>query len=754
MRLPQTIGPWRLLSRLGQGAFGTVYLGVVAGDLGFRQIVAVKLVDPDLAALQPAIVAALTDEANLLSRLRHPNIVGVRQLVRVSHDVLGDTVGMELEYVEGQTLRTLLGDAAGPLSIPEVLAVLAGVLEALKYAHGFGELVHRDLKPDNVMVDLMGQPRVLDFGIAWARHGRANETKTGMTKGTLQYMSPEQVRGEPVDARSDLYSLGVVAFEALAGEPFVAGQAGSPSERVRLMSELVATTYEDRREALSAALQDPDRHYLEPLEARRIDAFVAPLLAADPDDRPPSAAAALEALENLYDVWRPELGRRELASRCGRMAPTRPLSQELVDSGVLEEAPPPPSAEEDARTDPGASAPSGDVPAEPGGRPPPAVGDANIEDLAEGETVPGTGGGDDDDPAAAARRSRRAARRRAAAEAQRRATIRALAAALAAAVLGLVIILVVLLDRPPADEDAAPPVAPARVAAVDVAGDDATTTVTFRDDRGGVVLAPVLPGKAGADALDLVRGRDGLPAWAVVGTTASDTEPGVLVLYDLRGATPSPAWRVDAFFEETPEEPIGAHRATTYGFDGVALLPGTGAPPAAVAVARDRFYAPSWLVRVGPDGAIAGRRYHPGHLARTLALDANTVAVAGVSNRLCPGGTAPCEQVGVLWVTTPPAVAAEGAAEFPPGCGGGDVPERYVGYWWDPAAARVDGLTAADDGFTLSLMPKAEGACVVRATFGADGEYEGQYSDCGAEVEVAAVVADPAICEAWATVAE
>lgn len=335
--------PRRLLTLLGQGSFGSVYLGQIEGDLGFRQVVAVKLVDPALTTLQPQLATALIDEAHLLAKLHHPNIVSVRQLHRVSHDVLGETVGMEMEYVEGQTLTALMNvPVEGPLPISAVVAVLAGILDGLAYAHGLtGEthaklgLVHRDLKPDNLMVDLQGQLRILDFGIAWVRQRRAEETEAGLTKGTLAYMSPEQVRGQELTPPSDLYSVGVMAFEALAGEPYVVGLASSPSDRVQLLQRLVATRFEQRRERLLTVLTDPDGvHDLGPSEAARLEEFLGTLLAAHPNDRAGSGREALRALEGLYDRWRPEEGRRELARRVERSAPTRPLSAELFPAAM------------------------------------------------------------------------------------------------------------------------------------------------------------------------------------------------------------------------------------------------------------------------------------------------------------------------------------------------------------------------------------------------------------------------------------
>ena len=293
----------------------------------------------------------------------------------------------------------------------------------------------------------------------------------------------------------------------------------------------------------------------------------------------------------------------------------------------------------------------------------------------------------------------------------------------------------------------------AHTAAVEVSeSPGGTATVTFKDERGAVLLAPVLPGTPGPDALDLLRGDDGRPTFALVGTQPSDTETGVLALFDLRDREPRESWRVADFFAESPEVPLGAHRATAYGFDGVAMIPQASGVPHAVGLARDRFFAPSWMVRIDESGAEVGRRYHPGHLRRVLTLSDGTVAAAGVNNRLCPGGTAPCEQTTVLWVTPPPRQGE--VSEFPPGCGGGEVLRHRIGYAWEASEFVAMGLHPSDEGMTLRLKPPGEAGCPVRLTFGSSGEYEGQYSDCGIEAPVAMIELHPEICAQWAAAAD
>jgi hypothetical protein len=506
----------------------------------------------------------------------------------------------------------------------------------------------------------------------------------------------------------------------------VTGVVSSASDQIRLMQALVSTRFEDRRERLITMLLDPDGHALDPDEAARIEAFLRPLLRTRPDERPGSAGEALAALEQLYDRWRPEEGRRELARRVQRLAPTRLLPKELVRSSG--EPPPLGSSLETA---------SAASPVELAAPPP------EPDPPRESEPPPPA-------PPPSRTRSRHAPtprkRRRQRAGTDR--TVAWLAGLLVASSLlvGGLLGWSLLRSRSGPDRAVAPS---ARVAAVDVAeSPGGTSTVTFRDGLGEVLLAPVLPGTMGPDAIDLVRGADGLPLWALVGTGPSDDESGVLVLFDLRGNEPQEAWRLRDFFAESPEVPIGAHRATGYGFDGVALLPSEGdATPAAIGLARDRFYAPSWMLRVSGTGEVQGKRYHPGHLRRVLALDGETLAAAGVSNRLCPGGRAPCGQSTVLWIVAPPRPGE--SSEFPPGCGGGEMLRHGIGYSWDARRFTIVGLHPSAAGMTVRLKPPG-GDCVVRLTFGRSGEYEGQYSDCGLEAPMRVVQPQPEICAQWA----
>ncbi len=324
MRLPQRIGDYTLLEQLGAGSFGTVYRARIEGDLGFSQQVAVKLVDSGRARARPNVITSLADEAQFLARLNHPNIVAVRRFVRVDHEFLGEAHLMEMELVRGAPLSCLLRkvDEVGTrLPVDAALSLLLEGVDALVYAHdlkdadgkGIG-LVHRDLKPDNLLVSHDGRLKVLDFGIAWAEDRIATTTATGLAKGTPQYMSPEQARGEPADPRSDLYALGAIAFECITGHRYVSPPQGGRVELPVIIMAVATTTFEGRVDVLEKALVAPEPvgRAIDPNRARGIIELLGRMLAPNIEERPASAALLAHDLEELCSAWKPHLGRRYL----------------------------------------------------------------------------------------------------------------------------------------------------------------------------------------------------------------------------------------------------------------------------------------------------------------------------------------------------------------------------------------------------------------------------------------------------------
>lgn len=214
---PRFAAQYLLERELGRGGMGVVFL---ARELSLDRMVAIKLLPPALAT-DPAIRERFLREARTAAQLSHPNIVPIYRA-----DTADELVYFAMGFVDGETLAERLA-ARGPLPPAEAVRILREVAWALAYAHARG-VVHRDVKPENIMLERgSGRVTVTDFGIA--RDVRASAlTADGMVMGSVHYMSPEQVAGSDIDGRSDLYALGVVAFQLLSGKlPFDAPQASA-----------------------------------------------------------------------------------------------------------------------------------------------------------------------------------------------------------------------------------------------------------------------------------------------------------------------------------------------------------------------------------------------------------------------------------------------------------------------------------------------------------------------------------------------
>lgn len=211
-------GRYQIDSLLGQGGMSAVYRAI---DPNLRRMVAIKLIHTHLST-DPNFVNRFKEEAAAVARLRHPNIVQVHDF-----DVDGDTYYMVMEYLMGETLQARikrLKVAGRFMSYPDVISIATQLCDAVGYAHNH-ELIHRDIKPANVMLDVNGQAILMDFGIVKIIGGEYH-TSTGATVGTAMYMSPEQIRSERVDERSDIYSMGVTLYEMISGRtPFQADSA-------------------------------------------------------------------------------------------------------------------------------------------------------------------------------------------------------------------------------------------------------------------------------------------------------------------------------------------------------------------------------------------------------------------------------------------------------------------------------------------------------------------------------------------------
>ncbi len=272
---PRDTGKYKLLAELGRGGMANVYLAVARGPSGFNKLVVLKCLRSDLASDHDLLTMFL-DEARLAARLNHPHVVQTNEV--------GEYAGrpvIVMEYLEGQTLANLLQRAKGTGRLPLALhlRVIVDALEGLHHAHELADfagkplgLVHRDVSPQNVFVTF--------FGIAKAVNSQA-QTSTGVLKGKVQYMAPEQMLGAVVDRRADLYAVGVMAWEAATGLRMWKGQTDLHVMN-KVANEGVPSPYE-----------------VDSTVSPALEAVVMKALARDPDDRYATALEFGAALETV-----------------------------------------------------------------------------------------------------------------------------------------------------------------------------------------------------------------------------------------------------------------------------------------------------------------------------------------------------------------------------------------------------------------------------------------------------------------------
>lgn len=214
----EALGKYHAIAALGSGGMSKVRLAVVLGPAGFHKLVVLKELRANLSSSDQFLPMFL-DEARLAARLNHPNVVQTNEVGRS-----GETYFIAMEYLDGQPLTNVLRRTAttGGLPLGCVLRIVADVCAGLHHAHELRDfdgsplhVVHRDVSPQNIFITYDGQTKVVDFGVAKA-DGRAVDTRVGVLKGKIRYMAPEQARGEPVDRRADIFSLGVVLYEMVA----------------------------------------------------------------------------------------------------------------------------------------------------------------------------------------------------------------------------------------------------------------------------------------------------------------------------------------------------------------------------------------------------------------------------------------------------------------------------------------------------------------------------------------------------------
>jgi serine/threonine-protein kinase len=268
---PSVLGDYRLLKRLGQGGMGTVYK---AHQISLDREVALKVLSKDLAA-RPALVQRFQREARVMARLDHPNLLRCYEVKeeRGFHY-------LAMEYVDGGSLETWL-KKRGRFSVGDALHIALACARALQHAHEQG-MVHRDIKPDNVLLTSKGVVKVADLGLAKAKDDDSSVTKTGVGAGTPVYMAPEQARdAKRVDERSDIFALGSMLYCLLTGEPPFKGES---------VVELI--------EAKEKGKFPPARRFNDEVP-ERLDLILDKMLAAKPEQRYKSC---LEVLEDLAEL--------------------------------------------------------------------------------------------------------------------------------------------------------------------------------------------------------------------------------------------------------------------------------------------------------------------------------------------------------------------------------------------------------------------------------------------------------------------
>ncbi|MEM8608819.1 MAG: protein kinase [Myxococcota bacterium] len=312
----QTFGPYTLVRRLGVGGMAETFEAIRSGPGGFQQRVCLKLVLPFFRERED-FLALFEREARLAAKLRHSNLVGV-----IDFGEIEGVTYMALELVDGTDLATLLDSQPGRRVSADYVALVGHDLAAaLEHAHdprrdgssdgpGDNAIVHRDISPSNVLVSQRGEILLTDFGVAKAITGTARQQSA--VKGKVPYMSPEQLRSEPLDGRSDLFALGVVLYESLAGHRPFQGEH-DPATIMLILNG-------DRPDLLQVAADTPPG----------LAEVVERLLEPDRDARPESASALLEMLDPFVPSpkTRRDFGKIALSLRTARnsASPGEPTS--------------------------------------------------------------------------------------------------------------------------------------------------------------------------------------------------------------------------------------------------------------------------------------------------------------------------------------------------------------------------------------------------------------------------------------------
>jgi eukaryotic-like serine/threonine-protein kinase len=323
---PRLVGRYAIYGEIASGGMASVHYGRLIGPAGFSRTVAIKRLHAQFAK-DPDFVGMFLDEARLASRIRHPNVVSILEVVAEEGELF-----LVMDFVQGEALSRLVRTVRGGMPIPIAVSIVVGVLEGLHAAHeARGELdmplsiVHRDVSPQNILVGVNGVAHLIDFGVAKAV-GNSRMTRDGHIKGKIAYMAPEQIVSAPIDRRADVYSAGVILWEALTG--------------TRLFST-AETEVSLLHQALYGTVEPPSIHRRD--VSPELDAIVLRGLAREPDQRFATARDMAQALEQAVasaaprdvGLWVQATAGASLRNRAARVAEIEASSHVApVDQGA------------------------------------------------------------------------------------------------------------------------------------------------------------------------------------------------------------------------------------------------------------------------------------------------------------------------------------------------------------------------------------------------------------------------------------
>jgi serine/threonine-protein kinase len=284
---------YEILAEIASGGMATVYLARLASAQGFERVVAIKRLHPHLER-EKEFIEMFLDEARIAARIHHPNVVATIEFGQTPRGHF-----LVMDYIEGPTLAKLLSKASAtgePIPAPVAIRIVLDSLAGLQVAHDLVnehgtamDVVHRDVSPQNILIGLDGTGRITDFGVARAA-SRLAVTRTGQLKGKLGYMAPEQARGETTDRRADVFAMGIILWESLAGRRLFKGRSDSEAET------LSKVLYSDIPRLASVV----------PGVAPALDEICAKALARKLPDRFATCAEFIEALEQAAELSMPQ----------------------------------------------------------------------------------------------------------------------------------------------------------------------------------------------------------------------------------------------------------------------------------------------------------------------------------------------------------------------------------------------------------------------------------------------------------------